>query len=422
MLDLKFVCENLEKVQKNMSQRGDFSKLLNQISTANEKRKKVILESEGLRQEQNKVSDQIAKLKKEKKDATHQISEMKGVSDKIKDFEKELSQEEERIKEILLNIPNLLHPSVPHGKDDDENIEVRKWGTLPKFYFTPKDHLTLGENLGIIDVERASKISGSRFAILQGLGAKLERALINFMLDINTKESGYKEVFPPLLVNSQTMTGTGQLPKFAEEAFKIEGLDYYLIPTAEVPLTNMYREEILSKEKLPLKLTAYTPCFRKEAGSYGKDIKGLIRQHQFNKVELVKIVEVEKSYEELEALVQDAEKILQRLELPYRVVTLCSASVGFSMTKTYDLEVWLPSQNRYREISSCSNAEDFQARRMDLRYRPDPNAKPKFPHTLNGSALAVGRTLIAILENFQQKDGSIHIPKALHSYVGTDRI
>jgi len=422
MLDLKFVCENLEKVRKNLNQRGDFSKLLDQIALANEKRKKIILESEKLRQEQNKVSEEIAKLKKEKKDASRQISEMKGVSDRIKKFETELAQEEEKIKDILLNVPNLLHESVPLGKGSQDNREIRKWGTPPKFNFTPKDHLTLGQNLGIIDVERASKISGSRFSLLKGWGAKLERALINFMLDINTKEGGYQEVLPPFMVNRLAMTGTGQLPKFFEELFKVEDSEYYLIPTAEVPLTNIYRDEILDKSQFPLNLTAYTPCFRREAGSYGKDIKGLIRQHQFNKVEIVKIVEPERSYEELEIITQDAEKILQRLELPYRVVSLCTADTGFSAAKTYDLEVWFPSQNCYREISSCSNFEDFQTRRMNLRYRPDPKSKPRFPHTLNGSALAVGRTFIAILENFQQKEGSIRIPQALHSYVGADKI
>lgn len=422
MLDLKFVCENLEKVRKNLNQRGDFSKLLDQIAVANEKRKKIIVESEKLRQEQNKASEEIAKLKKEKKDASRQISEMKGVSDRIKQFETALGQEEEKIKDILLNVPNLLHNSVPLGKDSKDNKEIRKWGALPKFNFIPQDHLVLGEKLGIIDVERASKIAGSRFALLKGWGAKLERALINFMLDINTKEGGYQEILPPFMANQTAMTGTGQLPKFSEELFKVQDTEYYLIPTAEVPLTNIYRDEILDQSQLPMYLTAYTPCFRREAGSYGKDVKGLIRQHQFNKIEIVKIVEPESSYEELETLTQDAEKILQRLELPYRVVNLCTSDMGFSAAKTYDLEVWFPSQNCYREISSCSNFEDFQTRRMNLRYRPDPKSKPRFPHTLNGSALAVGRTLIAILENFQQKDGSIRIPQALQSYVGTDKI
>ncbi|MBI2645687.1 MAG: serine--tRNA ligase [Deltaproteobacteria bacterium] len=422
MLDLKFVCENIEKVRKNLNQRGDFSKLLDQISAANEKRKKIITESEKLRQEQNKVSEEIAKLKKEKKDAKHQISEMKGVSDRIKQFETELNHEEKKIKDILLNVPNLLHDSVPVGKDSQDNKEIRKWGTPPKFDFTPQDHLVLGEKLNIIDIERASKISGSRFALLKGWGAKLERALINFMLDLNTKEGGYQEILPPFMVNQTAMTGTGQLPKFSEELFKVQDSEYYLIPTAEVPLTNIYRDEILDKSQLPLYLTAYTPCFRREAGSYGKDVKGLIRQHQFNKIELVKVVEPESSYEELEKLTQDAEKILQRLELPYRIISLCTSDMGFGAAKTYDLEVWFPSQNCYREISSCSNFEDFQSRRMNLRYRPDPKSKPRFPHTLNGSALAVGRTLIAILENFQQKDGSIKIPQALQSYVGTDKI
>lgn len=430
MLDLKFVCDHLDQVKKNLNSRGDFSHLLEQIASSNDKRKKILTSSEKLKQLQNTASQEISQLKKQKKDASQRMSSVKEVSEKIKELDTSLKSEEEKIRNILLGIPNLLNSSVPQGKDESHDQEVRKWGNPLSFSFAPKDHLELGSQLGIVDVERASKLAGSRFAVLQGWGAKLERALINFMLDMNTKEGRYKEVLPPFLANSATMTGTGQLPKFAQDLFKIEGMDYYLISTAEIPLTNLYREEILEKDKLPVYLTAYTPCFRKEAGSYGKDIKGLIRQHQFNKVEIVKIVEPEKSYEELETLVQDAEKILQKLELPYRVVTLCSGNTGFASAKTYDLEVWLPSQNRYREISSCSNCEDFQSRRMNLRYRPytfknktgtGPN-KPRFPHTLNGSALAVGRTLIAILENFQQKDGSIKIPKALIPYVGTDVI
>lgn len=422
MLDLKFVCDNLESVKKNLSSRGDFSKQLEEVATTNQKRKKIIIESEKLKQELNTVSQEIAELKKQKKEASTKIASMKEVSDKIKEFDQSLKIEEEKIEKVLMHIPNMLHSSIPSGKEDSDDKEIRRLGNPPSFSFAPKDHLTLGEKLNMIDVERASKLAGSRFAILKGWGAKLERALINFMLDINSNEGKYQETFPPVLANSETLTGTGQLPKFADEMFKIEGMDFYLISTAEIPLTNIYRNEILEKKDLPLLLTAYTPCFRKEAGSYGKDIKGLIRQHQFNKVEIVRIVEPERSYEELEILTQDAERILQRLELPYRVVVLCAGNTGFSSAKTYDLEVWLPSQNRYREISSCSNCEDFQARRMNLKYRSDAKAKPKHVHTLNGSALAVGRTLIAILENFQQKDGSIRIPKALIPYLGTDVI
>src|SRR3989338_5582630 len=421
MLDLKFVCDHLEDVTKNLNRRGDYSKLLTSLSNFQQQRKKTLLENEKLKQLQNTVTEEISKMKMAKQDASQKISEMKKVSDTIKTLDKDLKDIEDKIKDILLNVPNLLHSSVPDGKDSQDNQEIRKWGNISKFDFPIKDHLTLGEKLGIIDTERASKLAGSRFSLMKGLGAKLERALINFMLDINTQEGHCTEIFPPLMANSPTLTGTGQLPKFADDLFKIENTDYYLIPTAEVPLTSIYRDEILEKEKLPLYFTAYTPCFRREAGSYGKDVKGLIRQHQFNKVEIVKIVEPQNSYEELESLTKEAEKILQRLELPYRVVCLCSGdTTGFSSAKTYDLEVWLHSQHCYREISSCSNCEDFQSRRMGLRYRPSPKEKPRFPHTLNGSALAVGRTLIAILENFQQKDGSIKIPKALIPYLGVD--
>lgn len=422
MLDLKFIADQPESVKKNVKSRGFSTEDIDKILDLNQQRKKITQEAEDLRSAQNKVSKEIAVMKKEKKDASKKMAEMKKVSERIKELSSRQSEIEQAMNAHLLLIPNLLDPTVPQGKGEEDNREIRKWGTVPKFNFQAKDHLTLGEKLGIIDVERAAKIAGSRFTIYKNLGARLERALINFMLDLNTKEGKYQEILPPFLVNPLAMQGTGQLPKFEADLFRTEGGLFYLIPTAEVPLTNIYREEILEKEELPLCFTAYTPCFRKEAGSYGKDIKGLIRQHQFNKVEIVKIVEPEKSAEELETLTADAEKILKRLELPYRVVTLCSTDVGFASTKTYDLEVWLPTQNRYREISSCSNCGDFQARRMNLRYRPEKGAKPRFPHTLNGSALAVGRTVIAILENFQREDGSISVPKALVPYLGTDVI
>lgn len=422
MLDLKFIADQSESVKKNIKSRGFSTEDIDKILDLNRQRKKITQEAEDLRSAQNKVSKEIAVMKKEKKDASKKMAEMKKVSEQIKELSSRQSEIEQAMNAHLLLIPNLLDPTVPQGKGEEDNREIRKWGTIPKFNFQAKDHLTLGEKLGIIDVERAAKIAGSRFTIYKNLGARLERALINFMLDLNRKEGGYQEILPPFLVNSSAMQGTGQLPKFEADLFRTEGGLFYLIPTAEVPLTNIYREEILEKEELPLCFTAYTPCFRKEAGSYGKDIKGLIRQHQFNKVEIVKIVEPEKSAEELEILTADAEKILKRLDLPYRVVALCSTDVGFASTKTYDLEVWLPTQNRYREISSCSNCGDFQARRMNLRYRPGKGAKPRFPHTLNGSALAVGRTVIAILENFQREDGSISVPKALVPYLGTDVI
>ncbi len=434
MLDLKFISDQPESVKKNVKSRGFSTEDIDKILDLNQQRKKITQEAQDLQSTQNKVSKEIAVMKKEKKDASYKMTEMKKVSERIKKLSSRQSEIEQAMNAHLLLIPNLLDPTVPQGKGEEDNREIRRWGTIPKFNFPAKDHLTLGEKLGIIDVERAVKIAGSRFTIYKNLGARLERALINFMLDLNTKEGKYQEILPPFLVNPLAMQGTGQLPKFEGDLFRTDGRTegrtdgrteggvFYLIPTAEVPLTNIYREEILEKEELPLYFTAYTPCFRKEAGSYGKDIKGLIRQHQFNKVEIVKIVEPEKSNEELETLTADAEKILKRLELPYRVVTLCSADVGFASTKTYDLEVWLPNQNRYREISSCSNCGDFQARRMNLRYRPEKGAKPRFPHTLNGSALAVGRTVIAILENFQREDGSISVPKALVPYLGTDVI
>jgi len=360
-------------------------------------------------------------LKREKKDADPLLTEMKGVSDKIKELDETLGKVEETAAIFLRYIPNIPHASVPVGKDEAENKVVRTWGEPKDLGFPPLNHWDIGEMLGIIDFDRASKIAGARFALMRGAGARLERALMNFMLDLNTSK-GYTEVFPPILVNRESMTGTGQLPKFEMELFRIADPEFYLIPTAEVPVTNIHRDEILKEDNLPLFYTAYTPCFRREAGSYGKDTRGLIRQHQFNKVELVKFVTPESSYEELEKLTSDAEDILQKLCLPYRVVALCTGDLGFSASKTYDLEVWLPGQQRYREISSCSNFEDFQARRANIRFKREGKKGTEFVHTLNGSGLAIGRTLVAILENYQRKDGSITVPQVLRSYMGMDII
>jgi seryl-tRNA synthetase len=376
-----------------------------------------------LRALQKKVSDEVSKRKREGTDASELISEMKKVSQEVKDLDRVVEEKEKALQEFLLVIPNLPHPSVPKGTDSSENEEVRRWGEIPKFDFEPKAHWDIGEELGILDFKNGAKIAGARFTLYWDLGAKLERALINFMLDLHTREHGYREVLPPFMVNRTTMTGTGQLPKFEEELFKIEGLEYFLIPTAEVPVTNIHQDEVLEENVLPLYYTAYTPCFRKEAGSYGKDTRGLIRQHQFNKVELVKFSKPESSYEELERLLLNAEEVLKRLKLPYRVVTLCTGDLGFSASKTYDIEVWLPGQNTFKEISSCSNFEDFQARRAKIRYRVSGKSKTEYVHTLNGSGLAVGRTLVAILENYQQADGSVIIPEVLRSYLyGVERI
>ncbi len=380
-----------------------------------EKRKALQKEFDDLRAEQNRASEEIASLKKEKKDASDILKKMQEVAKRLKEIKTEQQEVEEKLSAFKLDQPNKRHSSVPAGKSSEENRVERVWGEKPKFGFEPKDHVAIGEGLGILDFERAAKVAGSRFAVLKGLGAKLERALINFMLDLHAKENGYTEVLPPFMVNAKALTGTGQLPKFEGDLFKTTA-GYYLVPTAEVPLTNLYADEILAEENLPISLTAYTPCFRSEAGSYGKDVKGLIRQHQFNKVELVKFTHPEKSYEALEKLTSDAESVLQKLGLHYRVVTLCTGDIGFAAAKTYDIEVWLPGQNAYREISSCSNCEDFQAKRANIRFRAK-GGKPQFVHTLNGSGLAVGRTLIAILEQCQQKDGKIQIPEALNSYL-----
>ena len=423
MLDLKKVCANIEVVKEALKKRNqdiDISKLLSLA----EKRRELIMKIQLDRTELNKINDEI-KVAVSKKDTTlleNRRSELKRFSQSIKDMEKELGQVEEEISEQLLYIPNIPHFSVPYGKDSEDNQEVKRWGKRPEFSFEPKNHWDVGERLGIIDFERATKIAGTRFAVLKGLGARLERALIDFMLDVHTKEHGYTEIWPPLMVNTRAMIGTGQFPKFVEEAFHIQGTDYHLIPTAEVPVTNLHADEILSADKLPVKYVSYTPCFRAEAGAAGKDTRGLIRQHQFNKVELVKFAHPDKSYEELETLLQNACSILERLNLHYRVVVLCSGDMGFSSAKTYDIEVWLPGQNTFREISSCSNFEDFQARRASIKFREGPKGKPEYVHTLNGSGLAVGRTLVAILENYQNEDGTVTIPEALRPYMGGHEI
>jgi seryl-tRNA synthetase len=417
MLDLKFIRTNLDIVKQAVKNRG-YQLDLSALETAHKKRREILPGLESLRHRKNKVSEEIAQLKKKGQDAANLIAEMKEVSMDIKEMETSLTLVDEALKPLLMIIPNIPHQSVPIGTGDKDNPVLRTWGEARETDFEPLSHWDLGENLGILDFARASKIAGARFALYRGEGALLERALINFMLDTHTRERGYTEVLPPFMVNSACMTGTGQLPKFKEDLFKIENWDLYLIPTAEVPVTNIHREEVLSEEALPVRYVSYTPCFRSEAGSYGKDTRGLIRQHQFNKVELVKFAKPDDSYGELEKLTADAELILQRLELPYRVVTLCTGDLGFSSAKTYDLEVWMPGQKVYREISSCSNFEDFQARRAGIRYKKKGRAGTELVHTLNGSGLAVGRTLAAVLENYQQRDGSVFIPKALQPYMG----
>ncbi len=421
MLDIKQIKNNLDFVKKGMEKRGariDFSLFLKN----EEKRKKLLLEIEELRHQRNTASDDIAKMKRSGQDAQPSIDKMRSVSERIKGLDKELGTVETDIRDFLIALPNLPHDDVPKGKDDTENRLEKTWGSPREFDFTIKDHSDIGEDLGILDFGRAAKLAGSRFALYMGAGARLERALINFMLDIHTTEHGYKEALPPFIVNRATMTGTGQLPKFEEDLFKLDGLDSYLIPTSEVPITNIYAKEILDESRLPMKFTAYTPCFRSEAGSYGRDTKGLIRLHQFNKVEMVKITSPDTSFDELDSLLANAETILQRLELPYQVVTLCTGDLGFSATKTYDIEVWMPGQDKYREISSCSNCLDFQARRASIKFKRKGAKKPEFCHTLNGSGLAVGRTFAAILENYQQADGTIRIPDALVPYMGGQKV
>ncbi|HHD11271.1 MAG TPA: serine--tRNA ligase [Deltaproteobacteria bacterium] len=422
MLDIKYIRENPEDVKKRLLTRGDTFGI-DKVRELDEKRRALIKETESLKEERNRVSREIGKLKKEGKPAETLIKQMQQVAARIKRLDDEVARCEEALHSLLLEIPNLPHPDVPVGKDATENVVVRTHGEPPEFGFTPREHVALGEMLDIIDFERASKLSGARFSLMKREGALLERALINFMLDLHTSEHGYTEVFPPFMTRSDTFVGTGQLPKFKEDLFKIEAMEYYLVPTAEVPVTNIHREEILREEELPILYTAYTPCFRREAGSYGKETKGLIRVHQFNKVELVKFTTPESSYEELESLTSNAEEVLKRLGLHYRVVALCTGDLGFSAAKTYDIEVWLPSQGRYMEISSCSNFEDFQARRANIKYRPKGGGKPRFVHTLNGSGLAVGRTIVAILENFQTEDGSVIVPEVLRPYMrGLEKI
>ncbi len=420
MLDAKFVIQNLKLVEEAMRKRGAELAPLIPIRELVQRRNELQQEFDRLRNEQNLASQEIQRLKKEGKDAAPMIAAMKQVAERVKQINPELEVLEDQVRNLLLQIPNLPHESVPVGSSAEDNPVIRTWGEKPQFSFQPKSHWEIGETLGILDFERGAKIAGARFTLYRDAGARMERALINFMLETHGRKNGYEEVLPPFLVNAESLTGTGQLPKFEADLFKTtDGL--FLAPTAEVPVTNIFRDEILPTEKLPISMTAYTPCFRSEAGSYGKDVRGLIRQHQFNKVELVKFTRPEDSYTELEKLTRDAESILQALGLHYRVVLLCTGDMGFSAAKTYDLEVWLPGQNCYREISSCSNFEDFQARRARIRFK-DGQGKNHFVHTLNGSGLAVGRTLVALLENYQQADGTVTVPKALQDLLGMDRI
>jgi seryl-tRNA synthetase len=422
MLDLAFLRENLDLVRDKVRQRGMHVDL-DEFETLDQERRKLIVETEKLKHLRNLTNNEITSLKKQKLDPSHKIADMKEVSAKIKALDEPLKHFDEKLRAIQLTIPNIPHSSVVVGSDPSANPVIRVVGEKPVFSFEPRAHWEIGPQLGLLDFDRAAKLTGARFALYTGLGARLERALASFMLDVQTKVHSYTEVLPPLMVNSACLQGTGQLPKFAEDLFKVEGTDYWLIPTAEVPVTNLYAGEILEGERLPICLTAWTPCFRSEAGSWGKDTRGLIRQHQFNKVELVKLTRPEDSYSELESLTANAEEILRRLGLHYRVVSLCTGDLGFSAAKTYDLEVWLPGQNAFREISSCSNFEDFQARRANIRFRRDPKSKVEFVHTLNGSGLAVGRTWVAIVENYQQADGSILVPPALRPYMdGLERI
>ncbi len=422
MLDIKFLRQNIDFVRKKMLERGQDVNL-NAFAALDEKRRSVLQEVEILRNERNTASKEIGEKKKKKEDASGLIGRMSEVSDRIKGLDESLKQIEDDLRNILMVIPNVPHESVAHGTSSQDNPVIRVWGEKPKLDFAPKPHWEIGEDLNILDFARGAKITGARFTLYRGAGAMLERAIMNFMLDLHTSEHGYMEVLTPFMVNSESMTGTGQLPKFAEDLFKIEGMDYYLIPTAEVPVTNIHRDEILDEKDLPTYYVAYSPCFRAEAGSYGKDTRGLIRQHQFNKVELVKFTTPETSYDELEKLTINAEEILKRLNIHFRTVSLCTADLGFSSAKTYDIEVWLPGQDTYREISSCSNFEDFQARRASIRFRREGSGKVEFVHTLNGSGLAVGRTVVAVLENLQQADGSVVIPDVLRPYMkGIDRI
>ncbi|HXF49198.1 MAG TPA: serine--tRNA ligase [Verrucomicrobiae bacterium] len=421
MLDLKFIRENPERVRAGLAAKGD-RRGIDEVLRLDERRRELVKEADALKAKRNSVSMEVARLKKEGKDASGIIAEMKTVSDRIAEFDRERREVEEKIEELLRWIPNLPHASVPVAPDESGNVEVRSWGKKPGFAFAPAPHWELGEKLGLLDLAAAAKISGAGFIAFSGWGAKLERALINFMLDLHTQKHGYQEISPPFLVNRASMFGTGQLPKLEEDMYGLKEDDLFLIPTAEVPLTNLFREEILPSERLPIYVTAYTPCFRREAGAAGKDTRGITRVHQFDKVELVKIVRPESSYDELESLVQNAEAILQALGLHYRVKLLASGDMSFASAKTYDLEVWAPGVGKYLEVSSCSNFEDFQARRMNLRFRPSPEAKPEYPHTLNGSGLALPRTVIAILEQYQTEKGTIRIPEVLVPYLGTKEL
>lgn len=418
MLDVKLLRNNFEEVKQKLQNRGEDLGEFEKFGELDKRRRTLIVETEALKSQRNEVSQEIAKLKREKQDADAKIEEMRVVGDRIKTLDIELREIDEKLDMILMSIPNIPHESTPVGESEDDNVEIRKWGEVRTFDFEPKAHWDLGTDLDILDFENAAKVTGSRFVFYKKLGARLERALINFMMDLHSNEHGYEEMLPPYMVNRASMTGTGQLPKFEEDAFLIEAEDYFLIPTAEVPVTNYHREDILKAEDLPRKYTAFSACFRSEAGSAGRDTRGLIRQHQFNKVELVQFVKPEDSYEALEKLTSNAEEVLRRLELPYRVLSMCTADLGFTAAKKYDLEVWIPSYDSYREISSCSNFESFQARRANIRFRRGPGSKPEYVHTLNGSGLALGRTVAAILENYQDADGSVRIPKVLQGYMG----
>lgn len=423
MLDLKRIRNNPEEVKKQLSNRGeDFDPAtIDEVIALDEKRRKILVEVEALKNKRNQDSAQIAKMKRNGENADDLVAEMKHVSDNIKQYDTELSELNGKIEYIMLRIPNIPNPAVPEGKSDEDNVEIRKWSEPTKFDFKPKAHWDIGTDLDILDFERGGKVSGSRFTFYKGLGAKLERAIITYYLDFHTEKHGYTEILPPYMVNRTSMTGTGQLPKFEEDAFRISNNDYFLIPTAEVPVTNFHRDEVLKGENLPLKYVAYSACFRAEAGSAGRDTRGIIRQHQFNKVEMVKFTKPEESYDELEKLTNDAEDVLKGLKIPYRVVRICKGDLGFTAALKYDIEVWMPSYNRYVEISSCSNFEDFQARRANIKYKETPKDKPRYVHTLNGSGVAIGRTVAAILENYQQEDGSVIIPEILRPYMGGDR-
>ncbi|STY44644.1 Serine--tRNA ligase [Listeria grayi] len=418
MLDIKVLRNNFDEVKEKLAHRGENLADFEKFGELDKRRRTLLVETESLKGQRNEVSQEIAALKREKQDADAKIEEMRIVGDRIKTLDLELKNIDEKLQRILLSIPNIPHESTPIGETEDDNVEIRKWGEVRDFTFEPKAHWDLGTDLDILDFERAAKVTGSRFVFYKKLGARLERALLNFMMDLHADEHGYDEILPPYMVNRVSMTGTGQLPKFEEDAFLVEKEDYFLIPTAEVPVTNLHRDEIFQAKDLPRKYTAFSACFRSEAGSAGRDTRGLIRQHQFNKVELVQFVKPEDSYDALEKLTDNAEEVLRRLELPYRVLSMCTADLGFTAAKKYDIEVWIPSYDSYREISSCSNFEAFQARRAGIRFRREAKGKPEYVHTVNGSGLAIGRTVAAILENYQEEDGSIRIPTALQSYMG----